>query len=65
LLAYDAIAAVRLHAALDARSGRAAPFNDTNPTQAHVAFAGARHLTTAAQWGEAMTATLAWLTRHG
>jgi hypothetical protein len=46
-----------LHRALTAHGG-AAPHR-------HHELAGAGHLTTAAEWAEAMAATYAWLTQHG
>ena len=48
----------RLHAKLGALSGPA-------PVTRHHVLGGAGHLTTAAQWAEAMTETMAWLQRYG
>ena len=48
----------RLHARLGALSGPA-------PVEKHYVLRGAGHLTTAAQWAEAMTETMAWLERYG
>ena len=51
-------AVFRLHDAIAADSAHVAP-------QRHHTMRGAGHLTTAAQWAEAMHETMAWLERHG
>lgn len=51
----------RLHSALDVSFGDAAVCHHHH----HHELRGAGHLTNAAQWGEAMHQTLAWLARHG
>lgn len=48
----------RLHARLREQTGPA-------PVEQHVVLQGAGHLTNAAQWAEAMRASMAWLKRHG
>lgn len=50
-------AVARLHAALDAMFG-------ATPSRVHAVLRGAGHLTSRAQWDEAMQATMDWLIEH-